>query len=144
MLLLPCRKAFDEPEGELAAGDAEDATSDLGSFDELPEAEEVEEADVGSDGIRVRDGHGSGKEASADSGAPVPGSSPAEQAGKVSIREQAQPAMSDKERALDIGNAIKSMSTLWQRLQRFFSISGSPSYMLGCRQLSTQEAHRTV
>lgn len=113
--------AFDEPEGELAAGDAEDATSDLGSFDELPEAEEaeeVEEADVGSDGIRVRDGHGSGKEASADSGAPVPGSSPAEQAGKVSIREQAQPAMSDEERALDIGNAIKSMSRHIERFER--------------------------
>eukprot|EP00439_Symbiodinium_sp_Y106_P032938 s3268_g3.t4 len=124
--------AFDEPEGELAAGDAEDATSDLGSFDELPEAEEaeeVEEADVGSDGIRVRDGHGSGKEASADSGAPVPGSSPAEQAGKVSIREQAQPAMSDEERALDIGNAIKSMRHIerFERASRTARIAPPPS-----------------
>ncbi|CAE7233103.1 erkA [Symbiodinium sp. CCMP2592] len=112
--------AFDEPEGELAAGDAEDATSDLGSFDELPEAaaEEVEEADVGSDGIRDVHGYGTGKEVSADSGASVPGSSPAEQAGKAAICEQAQPATSDKERALDIGNAIKSMSRHIERFER--------------------------
>lgn len=115
--------AFDEPEGELAAGD-EDANSDLGSFDELPEAEaeeaegaegaeEAEGVRAESDGIREH-GHGTGKEAEADSlGAPVLGSSRT-----VAIREQAQPATSDKELGLDIGHAIKSMSRHIERFER--------------------------
>ncbi|CAE7526888.1 erkA [Symbiodinium sp. CCMP2456] len=148
----PPQPAFDEPEGELAAGDedgghlgtagrgaasaAEDANSDLGSFDELPEgpeaeaqeaeepeeAEEAEQARAESDGIRdghVRHGHGTGKEAEADSlGAPVLGSVLAEQAGTVALREQAQPATSDKELGLDIGHAIKSMSRHIERFER--------------------------
>lgn len=120
----------------MPASAAEDANSDLGSFDELPEAEaeeaegaegaeEAEGVRAESDGIREH-GHGTGKEAEADSlGAPVLGSSRT-----VAIREQAQPATSDKELGLDIGHAIKSMSTLWQLLQGL-SISGSPS----CRHM---------